>query len=85
MEAEGADGTLFPEVEAAGNLGVVAGGEGKVGGMVDVGEEEGGAPVVGVEAYEGGGEMTTVEVVHLLDVGLSTGIGCQSEQHGCKE
>ena len=80
VEAQCAELAVLPEVERTGNLGVVSGGSVLVG-VVDVVEEECASPFVSLEHLESCGEMTAIEVKHLLNVGL----GFQSDgshKHG---
>ena len=81
MEAQSIEGSAVPEIECSADFGVeVCGGD--VLGVVDVHKEEGASPVVAFEHLKGGGEVSAVEVVHLLNVGLGLGTS-KCQQHGC--
>lgn len=76
-------GVLAPEIDATGNLRIEIG-RSDVVGVINIGEEESGTPIVALEHFKSGGEMTTVEVIHFLDVGLSLGSD-NSKQHSCNK
>lgn len=69
VETQGGEGGAFPEVDRATDLGIISVG-GHIVRMIDIVEEESASPFVGLEHLEGGGEMTAVKIVHLLDVYL---------------
>ena len=87
LEAEGAQGAVLPEVQAAGDLEVRTAGRDDLSAgvlvvVVVVDEEEGVAPIVSVKTLEGRGEVLATEVVEGLEVGL--GLRSLSEEQRSK-
>ena len=84
VQAEGSQRGVLPEVDGTCYLGVVARRFNIVGRVVDVVKEEGTTKGIALEHLQSGGEVSTFEVVHLLDVGLSLGSD-KCQQHGCNK
>lgn len=85
LKAERRQYGVLPEIKAAGNLHVTAAGSlvhtfGVLSVEVIINEKEGVTPIVIVEAFKGGGEMTTVspEIIE----GLKIGLGLRSLREG---
>ena len=75
VQAQGTKLAALPEINSAGNLGVITYRCVLVG-MIDVVEEESASPFVGLEHLKGCRQVTAVKVVHLLDVGLGFQAQC---------